>query len=71
MALAYGAVGEIDPYAASSHLMLKGGVEAVFTTSGGTTFLAEFLVGGSVDGGNDDFSMTFGPMMYIRGGIVF
>lgn len=71
MALGYGAVGEIYQYAASSHLMLKGGVETVFTTSSGTTFLGEILIGGSVDGGNDDFEMTFGPMLYVRGGMIF
>ncbi len=71
VALGYGAVGEIDIYAASSHLMLKGGLEMVYTIPSGMSVLGEVLIGGSVDGGNDNFAMTFGPMVYVRGGLVF
>jgi hypothetical protein len=68
----YGTVAKIGEYVESSnYLMLKGLVEAVFATSGELSFLGEIQILGGTSGGNDEYSMAFGPGFLIRGGIAF
>lgn len=69
--LGYGALGDLDPYGTSSHLLLKGGCEVVFATQGNLSYLGELMLAGSLDGGNDDVAITFGPTVLVRGGIIF
>ncbi len=69
--ISYGSLGKMDIYASSQYMILKGGVEAVFSTSGGTSWLGEIGLWGAPDGGNDDFEAYFGTGIILRGGIVF
>lgn len=69
-AIGYGSLGDFS-FGASSHLLLKGGLEVVYSTEDSVTWLVEIMLSGSVDGGNEDFAMTFGPMVYVRGGLIF
>ena len=63
--------GDLDPYGTSNHLLLKGGLEMVISGEGNLSYLGEIMLIGSVDGGNDDVAITFGPTFIVRGGLIF
>ena len=69
--IGYGSLGKMDIYESSSYFMLKGGVEVVYITQGGTSWLGELSLIGSPDGGNDDIEMYLGTGFLIRAGLVF
>ena len=69
--ISYGALGSMGPYDGTSYLMLTGTVEIVFSSQKNFSWMGEFGLVGAVDGGNDDFTATFGPGLIIRGGMLF
>lgn len=69
-ALGYGGLGDFD-FGNSSHLLLKGGLEIVYSTENRVIWLMEIMLGGSVDGGNKDYEITFGPSLLVRSGLIF
>lgn len=69
-AFGYGNLGDYD-FGTSSHLLLKAGLEIVYSSENKLSYLGEIMLIGSVDGGNDDVAITFGPALLIRGGLVF
>lgn len=58
------AVGGVD---ATSYLTIRGGVEAVLPSG----WVAEALIYGAPSGGNDDITVTYGPMFQLRFGRIF
>lgn len=65
--IGFGNLAETGGVAASQYLTLRGGVELVFP--GG--WLVEGSLYGSPTGGNDDLTVTYGPMAMIRLGRLF
>jgi len=68
--ISYGNLGGNDATDASSHLILNGVAELVLPGES-MNWLIEIGITGSVDGGNDDVEITYGPGFILRGGLVF
>jgi len=69
--LAYGSLGGNDAIDGTSHLILNGYAEFLIPRENSMTWLVELGITGSVNGGNDDVDLTYGPGFTIRGGLVF
>lgn len=68
--IAYGNLGGNDLVDATNHLILNGYFEFVLPTES-MNWLFEIGITGSVDGGNDDVEITYGPGFTLRAGLVF
>jgi len=68
--ISYGNLGGNESVDGSSHLILNGVAELVIPGES-MNWLIEIGITGSVDGGNDDVEITYGPGFIIRGGLVF
>ncbi len=68
--ISYGNLGGNDAIDGTDHLILNGVVELVIPGES-MNWLFELGITGSVDGGNDDVEVTYGPGFILRGGLVF
>lgn len=55
----------------SSFTTLKVGLEGVFYTHRRYAYMGEIMVYGSIDGGNDAYDVTFGPVVLFRLGVLY
>lgn len=71
--LGYGIIGDIDEAGAESskYFTVGGFCEFVFSTQNESSYFAEIGIIAAPAGGNDDLTITFGPMFLIRGGMAF
>jgi hypothetical protein len=56
---------------ALSFLTLRAGPEVRMRTASGQTWVAELLAYGAPSGGNDAVTVTYGPMVRVRAGLIF
>ena len=67
--------GRMDVAAAGpdalTFLTLRAGPEVRVRTRSGQTWVAELLAYGAPSGGNDAITVTYGPMMRLRAGLIF
>ena len=73
ISLGYGSVGGIEGAGveSSQYFTVGGLVEVVYSMPGGLSWLGEVAIYAGPSGGNSDFSITYGPLFLIRGGIAF
>lgn len=69
--LAYGAVSAIGDLDNSSYFTVNGFLELVIPTEGNLSWLIEVAFYGAPSGGNAALDITFGPMIRLRGGLIF
>ena len=62
--IAYGNIGGNESIDATNHLVLNGYGEFVLLTEGSIDWVFEIGITGSVDGGNDDVTFTYGPGLH-------
>lgn len=65
--IGYGNLSSIGVLESTTYLTIRGGVEAVLPSG----WVAEALIYGAPTGGNDDFTVTYGPMFQLRFGRIF
>lgn len=73
ISLGYGSLGAIEAVGveSSQYFNVGGFVEVVYSMPGGLSWLGEAAIYAGPSGGNSDYTITFGPMFLIRGGVAF
>lgn len=69
--IGYAYLGRGRALEGSGYATLRGGLEAIFYSEQRHAFLGEFIVYGSILGGNDDYDITFGPAVLLRLGVIY
>lgn len=69
--LGWAYLGDANYLEKTKFLTIKAGVEGVFYTHRPYAYLSELLVYGSLTGGNDQYDVTFGPVVILRLGILY
>jgi hypothetical protein len=65
--LGYGSLGGAGGLESTTYLTIRGGVELVLPAG----WVAEAMVYGAPTGGNDDVTVSYGPMLQLRFGRIF
>ncbi len=69
--LSYGRLGSIGPADSSGYLVINGTFELIILTEQNFNWLIMAGITGAPIGGNDEFEMTYGPGLILRGGVAF
>ena len=69
--IGYAYLGQGQTLEKSGYTTLRAGLEGIFYAEKRHAFLGEFIVYGSISGGNDDHDITFGPVVLLRLGVIY
>lgn len=69
--MGYAYLGEGETLEKSGNITGRAGLEAIFYSHQRHAFLGEFIVYGSLSGGNDDHDIKFGPVVLLRVGVIY
>jgi hypothetical protein len=67
LGIGYANLSDAGGVASTTYLTIRGGVEAVLSSG----WVAEAIIYGAPTGGNDDFTVTYGPLFQLRFGRIF